>query len=603
MIQRLLCVAAFLFAWVMPSAASDLFEDWLKVQQALVTQDAEAFQIRVGQLLTRADELQAIRLTPYAESLVLWADNNPGELAESAVRSAREMDQELPTTYFLLSRWKWRAGDFLGAARSYLAGWWAVFLFEPTRRMMAAGVVGWILIAFGWSMVLAVVVQTLFYLPRLAHDAAELSRLVFRPANAAVLAAAILLLPVLGGLGPLWLVMYLFSLSWGYMGVAQRNTAVATTVLLALAVPTLVIWQAAMLKWPSVVDRTGSMLTERRIDFPTLREFADLESSLNNVPEFHLLLGELRRMHGEGESARIEFQRANLADDGNSVPLIFLGNLSLEDGDVQLAIEQYNRAIELDPGSALAFRNLSFAYDQSRRFQDGDSARNMAKEIAGEDWERIGIRGSDPRIRYPRLGSAQIQDLIEHAPPDVRLKSGSGPYLDRLGIEFLSPWSLVFWVPGVLGVAALLARGRWMWAAQMCSKCGKVFCPRCKTESGSDTLCSQCISVFLKRDVVAVDQQAAKVARVRRWDVWRAAARRVAGLLVPGSESLLGRYPMFGLATGFLAWFCLLGALLWAPMVLPGLEPMACVVPIQVILTAGFLAIWLRGACSSWLGR
>ncbi len=603
MIRRLLCLAGFILSSAVPSVASDLVDDWLKVQQALVTQDMEAFQTRVGQLRTRADELQAVRLTPYAESLVLWANNHPGGLSELAARTAREMDQELPSSYFLLSRWKWRAGDFLGAARSYLAGWWAVFLFEPTRRMMAASVVGWTLIALGWSLLLAVAVQTFYFLPRLAHDAAELSRLVFRSANATVFAAAVLLLPLFGGLGPLWLMMYLFSLSWGYMRTGQRISAAVITVMLALIVPGVVIWQATMLRWPSVMDRAESMLAERRIDFPTLREFVDLESSLNEVSEFHLLLGELHRMHGEGDAARIEFQRANLANDGAADPLIFLGNLSLEDGDVQLAIEHFNRAIELEPNSALAYRNLSFAYDQSRRFQDGDAARNTAKEIAGDGWETVGIRGRDPRIRYPRLGSTHVAALIQNAPPDVRLKVGSGVLVDRLASEVFSPWSMVFWIPGLIGVAAYLARERWMWAAQMCSKCGKVFCPRCKTETGSDTLCSQCISVFLKRDVVAVDQQTAKAVRVRRWEMWTAAARRVAGLLVPGSESLLGRHPVLGYAAGFVAWFCLTGVLFWATLVLPGLEPMASAVPIQVILTVVFLGVWLRGAFVAWVGR
>lgn len=603
MILRFLCLAGFLLASATPSAGSDLVEDWLKVQRALVTGDAEEFQTRVQQLRTRADELQANRLTPYAESLVLWASNHPGALARPAAQAAHEMDPELPSTYFLMARWRWRGGDYLAAAQSYVAGWWAVFLFEPTRRMMAAGVVGWALLALGWSLLVGLVVQTVCFLPRLAHDATELARLVFRPANAAVLSAAILLLPLFGGLGPLWLVMYLFSLSWGYMATAQRSTAIVTTVVLALLVPMLALWQSAMLRWPSLLDRVDSMLVERRIDFPTMREFADLESSLDAVPEYHLLLAELHRMHGEADTARVEYQKANLSNDGDAIPMIFLGNLSLEDGDIQLAIEQYNRAIELDPASALAYRNLSFAYDQSRRFQDGDSARNTAKEIAGDGWETVGIRGRDPRIRYPRLGSEKIQELVDIAPPDVRLQAGPGARLDRFVAEFVSPWSMVFWIPGVLGVAAVVARNRWLWTAQMCSKCGKVFCPRCKTEVGSDTLCSQCISVFLKHDVVSVDQQAVKLVRVRRWEMWTAAARRVAGLLVPGSESLLGGRATLGLAVGFVAWFCLSGAALWVPTVLPSVEPMASTVPIQVILATVFLAVWLRSALVAWLGR
>jgi hypothetical protein len=142
-----------------------------------------------------------------------------------------------------------------------------------------------------------------------------------------------------------------------------------------------------------------------------------------------------------------------------------------------------------------------------------------------------------------------------------------------------------------------------MWTAQRCAKCGKTFCAKCKTATESDALCSQCISVFLKRDVVAIDQQLAKQARVRRWDIVATASRRAAGVLIPGSHDLADGRPWLGLATGVLAWLCLLGALAWAPRVLPSVEPFATVVPVQVALGLGFLALWLRSIVGAWQGR
>jgi len=48
---------------------------------------------------------------------------------------------------------------------------------------------------------------------------------------------------------------------------------------------------------------------------------------------------------------------------------------------------------------------------------------------------------------------------------------------------------------------------------------------------------------------------------------------------------------------------CLLGALAWAPRVLPSVEPFATVVPVQVALGLGFLALWLRSIVGAWQGR
>lgn len=600
--RRWLCLAAVVLAPIASEGASVLADDWVKVQRTLATADREAFADRIRQLRERAADSQALRLTPYAEGLVVWASRHPDALGGLAVRSARELDPELPSSYFLVSRWQWSRGDLVGAARSYIAGWWAMFLFEPTRTMLGAAAVPWLLLAAGWAILLAILVQTLLFLPRLGHDALELSRMVLRPGNAIALAGALLVLPLFGGLGPLWLLIYLFVLGWAYMTTGQRVAAGMSCLVLALLFPALATWQQATMRWPSLDARVASMLDERRIDFPSLRELAAAQDSLGGEPRYHLLLGELHRMHGDLDEARIEFQKAALAADGDATPWIFLGNLALEDGDVQLAIQLYTDAIGADPRSALAHRNLSSAYDQSRRFQDGDAERLAAKQIAGDGWQDLGIPGRDPRVRYPQLGARDVAAVRAAAPDDGRLSTRGQALLDRFAAALFSPLSMVFWSLGILGILVQTARDRWMWTAQRCTKCGRTYCPRCKSSTESDSLCSQCISVFLKRDVVAADLQAAKQGRVRRWSMWSAALRRVAAVVVPSSHDLLDGRPWLGIATGVLAWVCLFGAVAWLPRVLPSVDPFAAALPAQILLGAGFAVLWVRGIVGAWQG-
>jgi hypothetical protein len=109
--------------------------------------------------------------------------------------------------------------------------------------------------------------------------------------------------------------------------------------------------------------------------------------------------------------------------------------------------------------------------------------------------------------------------------------------------------------------------------------------------------------VFLKRDMVAVDLQLAKQARVRRWDTVVTASRRVAGVLIPGSNDLADDHPWLGLVTGTLAWICLAGTLVWAPRVLPSVDPFMAVAPLQVGLAAVFLVLWVRSVVGAWQGR
>jgi hypothetical protein len=417
-----------------------------------------------------------------------------------------------------------------------------------------------------------------------------------------VLTIVILCLPVFAGLGPVWLVVYLFVLSWAYMGIGHRITAVVSILLLALLMPALTGWRYLALKEPSISDRVAVMLEERRVDPSTLRQLASLEGELEGNAAYHLVFGELIRMHGDADGARLQFQKAALLDELDAAPLIFLGNLSMDEGDIQRGVQRFNAAIELEPQSALAYHNLSSAYDQSRRFQEGDAARDMSRRISGGQ-EVLGIRGRDPRIQYPRLGSDHVARIVASTGSETLVDRPS-PALGRDPIRaFIEPTSRVFWVMAVFGLLLLVLRMRWMWTAQTCTKCGKVFCPQCKTATESSSYCSQCISVFLKRDVVSIEQQSAKLDQIRRWSTWSTVGRRVASFLAPGSHHVLEDHAWLGLIIGVVAWSCLSGALIWAPLTLPIVDPLMAIWPVQILLGLVFLVLWLRSVAVAWHRR
>jgi hypothetical protein len=161
----------------------------------------------------------------------------------------------------------------------------------------------------------------------------------------------------------------------------------------------------------------------------------------------------------------------------------------------------------------------------------------------------------------------------------------------------------VFWIAALIGVVMLIVRSHALWAAEVCTKCGKVFCPRCKSATESASYCSQCISVFLKRDMVSIEQQSAKLAQIRRWELRSSVARRIAGMLVPGSHELLEGRVWLGLVFGLVGWSLLWGVLIWAPAVLPSIDPLVAVVPVQVVFGVGCALIWLRSIAEAWYRR
>jgi tetratricopeptide (TPR) repeat protein len=603
MIRRGILVVLVTCSAAMVHAGSTLAESWLRVQQALASQDYDALDQRILEFQQAADDVAVRRLTPYADALVTWAKDHPSPLAESVARRARVLDPELPSSYFLLARIQWERRQWLGAVKTYFTGWWAMFLFEPSRRALLSSIGTWLAASAAWTLLVAILIQVLGHLRQLSHDAVEVSSLVVRRPNAYALALLLLGFPFVFGLGPVWLLMYLFAMSWIYMGAGQRSAAIVSCGMLALVLPAVAAWQGWYSLELSTKGRIATMLDERSLDPSTLREFSELEAEFEGVAPYHLVLGELVRMQGDAEAARLQFQKAALLDDGNPNPLIFLGNLSMEEGDIQRAIQRYDAAIDLDPGAELAYHNLSAAYDQSRRFQEGDAARDMERQLAGKRTKPIGIRGRDARVRYPELGRDTLDRLVAAAPVGSISPARSPTLAADVLAELLGPVSRVFWIAALIGVVVLVVRSNALWAAEVCTKCGKVFCPRCKSATESASYCSQCISVFLKRDMVSIEQQSAKLAQIRRWELRSSVARRIAGMLVPGSHELLEGRVWLGLVLGLVGWTLFWGVLIWAPSVLPSIDPLVAVVPVQIVFGIGCALIWLRSIAEAWYRR
>jgi hypothetical protein len=601
MLRRLVPLV-FVAVAVSAPAHANLLDSWHEVQAQVADGDMVGAERAITALQEEAVELEVRRMPAFAAALVTWAEAHPGADGEAMLRLAKQLDSDYPTSYFLAARWSAEKGASVVAIKETVAGLVALLKYESTRKAVGAGMILWTVFAVVAALITLMVVITVRYLRGMVFDARDLGGRVFRPANAWVFAFVLLLLPVFAALGPVWLAVYLFVLSWPYLSQALRICAFLACLTLALAGPTLAWVQHDVLKSEPLMDRVGTILDERQSDFATLREYSELTADLDDVADYHLVLGELLRLHGEPGMARTEFQKATLLDQENPRTLVFVANLALEEGNTKRSIQFFNQALELDGQNAFAYHNLSLAFDLSRRFQEGDAARARAREIAGRGVSEDGLRGLDPRVRYPRLGSEDVDQLVEGLSPDQMASLGqyslSLDPVKQLG----STLSIVFLVGAFLGLAMLLVRLRIYPPAKECSKCGKVY----RLEAGfgeSSVHCSQCVSVFMKRDVVSIEQQTAKMDQIRRWEGWTSLLRRVSGFLIPGSIDVLDDRVFRGFITAFLTWFFLTGALVWLPLFVPRIEPLAVFNHVQIALLVLCGLIALRSGISAWSRR
>jgi tetratricopeptide (TPR) repeat protein len=584
-----------------PPAVASVDDAWLEVQEVLAAPEGRSLQEPVDDLIREAEEIDVRRMTPYAAALVSWSLANP-DADSSILEAAVAIDPELPAGYFLISRRSWREGAYLRSAGFYLKGWAASVRNEATRRHLLWSTAGWFGMGLMAASLATLLVMMLRTLRRSSFDAMTVGRMIFDRGNAVVFGLVLLLLPLFAGLGPAWLVVYLFVCGWIYLAPGQRAVAVAICVFLA-SVPMLAqSWQRVFLRDPPVTDRVQVMLDERQLNPSALREFLSLKEEFGGDSTYHLILGELLRMHSAIESAKLEFQAAATEPFGDARSFVFLGNMALEDGNVQLAIQFYDEAIETNGLTALAYHNLSSAYDLNRRFEQGDAARARARELAGGRSASLGVRGRDPRIRYPRVSSDDVREFISGLTEEERLRLGLGSRSWRSLQQFLSPLSVLFWGGGLVGLGLLFVRSRWFPGARECTKCGKVY--RLDDEPGESPIyCRQCVSVFLQRDLVPIDQQAAKLAQVRRWDRWSTVVRRLASAIAPGATQIVQEHVIYGVVIGVVAWVCVVGATVWVPRFLEVIEPTMPVRPVTSLLVAVFLAAWIQSVIVSWQRR
>ncbi len=601
----LLVVLAVATAVSAPAAVSaqSLQESWLQVQQGLSSPETTELESRITNLEDTAAGLYVLRSTPFAAALVGWAEAHPDWDVKGVLGHARKLDPKLPSSYFLAARLEWARGAYFSAFGSYLAGVWKLVGFEGSAKVIGSSALATLLISLACSLVVIGLVQTAVYLRQLGHDALELGGALFQRANAVIFAIVILVLPLFAGFGPVWLLAYLYAMTWSYMKrLTERAFAIATLVLLGAVPLGLELWQGWALSTPPLSQRIGAMLADRRIDYAALREFVDLEPELGRSGRYHLLLGELFRMHGHPERARSAFQKASLANVGAD-PHVGLGSLALEDGNIQQAIQHYTAALNADSRSGLSYLNLSFAFDQSRQFVQGDQMREKAREILGNRPTAAGIPGRDERIRFPELGEATVAALIRDVEEPQRVGFSGGKRRLRIASALTSPFCLAMWVNLVIGVAVLFARRRFLWESSSCTRCGKVFCPRCKSSTESMSYCSQCISVFLKRDLVSIEQQTAKMKQVRRWEASSTVFRRTVGIILPGSHFVFSGKAVIGFLVNLAVTLLLMVVVVSLPLFLPSAEPLAQPLPLQIVLGTVGLLMWARLAVVAWYRR
>jgi hypothetical protein len=561
-------VLAVLPAWAAPPSSAarggDIELAWAGVTKALDAGDMSGVRERCDVLLqaTRGHDLQ--RLTPMALALVAKSHTVPSADARSLLEQAARLDPASPEVW-------------LATAHQHAAGGrWAAFPAAIGRAAFAlvrdgrhahsvwpSAVLSLVVVAIAvlgvWGLV---AIRTA--LSRLWHDLLEMGESWRLGSNGAVLAVLFLALPLFAGGDPLLLILWVFALSWSYLATGQKMVGVVALLLTALAQLLVEVSYRRLTHPGNPIERAATALAEHRYDPYVLEELNALTDMFGDDPEFRRLQGDCYRQYGLLDAAAIAYREGLRVAPRNGELSLAVGTIHYLEGDYHAALAAFQSAREAGVDPQAAYFNLSLTHAQLYHFKESDEAMTLARN-AGEGRLQELTRGRSQEILQPVQTLRQARGLVGRKDTVTLLNRGllAPPLVRERWLTH--PLALSAFAALVIAIGIFLVRERTTGFAAACLKCGRAFCRRCKLSRESQSYCTQCVNIFLKKDMVAAEQQSAKRRQLRRYYFWQGIERRVADFILPGlglaggGRSLLGAI-FIGLTVLVLAIF-----LVWFP--------------------------------------
>jgi len=403
-----------------------------------------------------------------------------------------------------------------------------------------------------------------------AHDVHHLFPAGARRWQTRILAAVLLLLPVLLQLGPLPLLFTALLACALYAGTAELVVSLAFLgVLAASPLAAEAIGRVAAYGGPAADVWLVEHGEGTGPEIGRLQKRAD-EGDL----AVNFALGRKAKRDGELDAAARLYQRALEVKDASPAGLAALrnnlGNVQLLQGETAKAIAQYQQAVDLRENLAASHFNLSRALamggvDTLEKVQ-AEQTRALELDRAAVDAFTGGSLQANRRanrfLMDVPLDAAQLAPLLS------REEQVAAPIADEARAWLAGGLSPVFAIALPLIAAALLlalhlAGGR-LRPSGRCDRCGREVCKRCDPDARpAEALCAQCVNVFIRRSGVDAAERVRKEFAVQAWHRRRRLAARLLALVSGAGHVMLG-YPLRGALFLLVSGSLLASIVLWS---------------------------------------
>lgn len=401
---------------------SRLQEGWLQWTGALYGGDQERAREVVEDLVTTSAQLGMRRLPDLAAGALVQAVEaaREGEAERSALalEVAERLDPGRPETAFATADIALLDRDLPAALVEQARGWLRLPRMGLEWRLTLHGLFLWGLASLLLACGLFVALQMGVRGPALVRD---LERFLgrqfpaFPSAGIAVVAAILLLWPLVLPSAVLWLALYWSLLLWGYADAPGRAVLVAAWVLLGSA-PVVVSQareRAALALSPPV--RAMESVARDRLYGGLFTDLSILPGALPEEPAVAHFLADLHLRLDQWDVARRHYEEVLEEEPENVDALVNLGAYYFNRGDFGNAVALFQQAVALAGDrtvrAAAAHFDLSLAYSESYLFDEGREALLEARRIDDLRVSRWLQRPERDRIVTVEGGVARIGEI------------------------------------------------------------------------------------------------------------------------------------------------------------------------------------------------
>ena len=575
---------------------SDLEGAWFRLVSSLETLDARAVRDGTDELLQIAGRLGVRRLTPYALGLTARARGLVGGDAVTILEQATRCDPGCPEAWLALANARAARREWPAATVAASRGVWHLVSDARLHSLVwgSIAIAGTVALLTGFALWSLLAVRRV--VARLWHDLMELGTHWRLGSNSALLGVFVVALPLFAGGDPAWVVLWLLALTWPYLPGGQKALAAGGLVFTIVAATALEVGLRGFTHQPNPVVQAQEVLAERRYEPQALTELAALAGVLGHEPDYYRLRGDLSSSLGLTDASSLAYREGLRLAPENGPLSLALGLVRYQEGDFNAALQAFTTARNAGVDAVIVNYNLSLTYAQTYNFRESDEAITAARRA---DEHRLGelTKGHDQRPLGIRFSARDAAALL--ARQDPLTLTNRGLLLPPLPAArtVLHPLTLAGTLALLVALFHLLARQNTTGFALACVKCGRPFCRRCKLAHESQSYCTQCINIFLKKDMVAIEAQVAKRRQLARRLLLLEVERRVADVLLPGLGLAFSGRPLLGGALAVLSGAFAAAGLLWLPRFLAPVTLQAS----TGLLTAACAGGWLALAAAAQL--